>query len=91
MNGFYILIGATGLIAILITYFLARFFKEKLMVKFIPAIISALAGVGFYIKSMVFSTGFEDLGYIILTIIAGIVAFVSLVTALIIGLIQRKT
>jgi hypothetical protein len=91
MNGFYMFVAVVSLISILITYCLDRFFKNRLIVKYIPTIISALTGVGFYIKARFFSSGgFEDLGYIVLTVIAGIVFIVSLITAIIIELINRN-
>lgn len=90
MNGFYIMIAVTSLISIIITFFLGRFFKSRAFVKYIPAIISAIAVIGFYIKSEFFSTGFQDLAYIVLALIAGIVFFVSLLTALIIGILQKR-
>ncbi|MHB8064008.1 MAG: hypothetical protein ACYDG2_15490 [Ruminiclostridium sp.] len=91
MNGFYMFIAVVSLISILITYCLGRFFKSRSVVKYIPAIISALAVLGFYIKFRFFSsgTGFEDLGYVVLALIAGIVLLVSLITALTMEVINR--
>jgi len=91
MSGFYTFIAVAGLISVLITYFLGRFFKNR-VVKYIPAIILALTVLGFYIKARFFSTGtgFEDLGYIVLALIAGILFFISLFTAIIMGVVQMK-
>lgn len=94
MNGFYTFVAIAGLITVLITVFLGRIFKNKAIVKYIPAIILLLAGLGFLIKAKFFSTdmgGFADLGYIVLMLIAGIVCFISLTTALIMEFIQRKS
>ncbi len=90
MNGFYVFVSIASIAAILITFFLARFFRNKAIVKYIPSIIAALAGIGFYIKSAYFSTGFEDLGYLVLTLIACVVFFLSFITAFILGIIQRN-
>ena len=92
MGGFYTFVAIASLIFVLITYFLGRFFKDRAIIKYIPAIISAFCAVGFLIKAKVFSTGtgFEDLGYIVLMLIAGIVFFASLLTAIIMELLQRK-
>lgn len=92
MNGFYTLIAVVGLISVLITFFLGRIFKNRIIVKYIPAIIFLFAGLGFLIKAKFFSTteGFAELGYIILMLIAGIVFIISLITALIMEFIQRK-
>lgn len=91
MNGFYMLIAVAGLLSILVTFFLGRFFKEKPFVKYIPAVISVLSGIGFYIKSRYFSEGMEDLAYAVLTLISCIVFFISFATAFIMGLLQRRS
>lgn len=90
MNNFYIFIAVACLLSFLITFGLGRLFRKTAIVKYIPAIISALAGIGFYIRARFFSTGFDALGYIILVIIAGIVCLVSLLTAAIMGMLQRS-
>lgn len=90
INNFYIFISIASFLAILITFFLGKFFSKKPVVKYIPAMAAALAGIGFYIKSAYFSTGFEDLGYFVLTLIACIVFFLSFITAFILGIIHRN-
>ena len=94
MNGFYTFVAIAGLITVLITVFLDRIFKNRAIVKYIPAIILLLAGLGFLIKAKFFSTdmgGFADLGYIVLMLIAGIVFLASLITAIIMELVQRRS
>ncbi|MDF2986494.1 MAG: hypothetical protein K0R50_2004 [Eubacterium sp.] len=91
MNGFYVFISIASIIAILVTFFLGRIFRNKPFIKYIPCIITALAGIGFYIKAAIFSTGFEDLAYLILVMIACVVFFLSFLTAFIMGIIQRKS
>ena len=90
MSGFYIFVSIAGIAAVLITFLLAKFFGNKTIVKYIPSIIAALGGIGFYIKSAYFSTGFEDLGYIVLTLVACVVFLLSFITAFILGIIQRN-
>lgn len=90
MNGFYILISVGSAIAIILTFVLNKFFGKRAIIRYIPAIIAGLAVIGFYIKSAYFSSGFEDLGYIILALMACVIFFVSFVTAFIIGIIQRN-
>lgn len=90
MNGFYIVVAIGSIISILVTFFLGRAFKEKALVRYIPAIISALFVIGFYIKSRYYSEGMEGLGYVILVLIACIVFFVSFITAFIMGLVRRR-
>jgi hypothetical protein len=69
---------------------LARFFRNLVIIKYIPSLVALLTGIGFYIKSSFYSTGFEDLVYVILALVAGIVFIVSLITAIIMDIIQRK-
>lgn len=90
MNRFYAFVSIAGVAAVLITFLLARFFRNKTLVKYIPSIIAALGGICFYIKSVYFSTGFEDLAYIVLTLAACVVFFLSFITAFILGMIQRN-
>ena len=90
MNGFYIVVAIGSIISILITIYLGRVFKEKAFIRYIPAIISALFVIGFYIKSRYYSEGMEDLGYVILALIASIVFFVSFIAAFIMGLVRRR-
>jgi len=94
MNGFYMFVAVASLISVLITFFLGKFFNKRAIVKYIPTIISALACLGFLIKAKFFSTdmgGFADLGYIVLMLIAGIVFLASLITAIIMELVQRRS
>ncbi len=91
MNGFYLFESIASLIAILVTFFLARVFRNVPFVKYLPCIITAISGIGFYIKAAFFSTGFEDLGYIVMALIACIVFFISFITAFIMGMIQKKS
>ncbi len=90
MSGFYILVAVGSIISILITFFLGRFFKEKAFIRYIPAIVAALFVIGFYIKARYYSEGMEDLGYVILALIACIVFFVSFITAFIMGLVRLR-
>jgi|GEM_PF-1563605 len=90
MNNFYIFVYITSILAVLITLILNRFFNKKPAVKYVPAILSFLAGIGFYVKSKYFSTDFEDLAYIVLTLLACIVCFFSFITAYILGIINRN-
>lgn len=90
MEGFYLFVSISSITAMLLTFFLARHFRRLSIVKYVPSIIAALAGIGFYIKSAYFSTGFEDLGFIVLALISLIVFFMSFITALIMGILLRN-
>lgn len=92
MDRFYTFIAVTSLISFLVTFGLSKMFKRHALVKYIPSIISAVAGIGFIIKARFFSnsSGFEDLGYIFLALMAGIVLIISLMTAVIMGQLQSK-
>ena len=78
------------LIAAGITYLLGRFAKGRRVYKYIPFVISIIAGSGLYIKSAFFSRSFEDIGYLILAMAAGIFAIASVVTAIIMDILRRN-
>ena len=84
----FIIIGIISLIFIIIVLVLSKYFKRKRTVKYIPAIIAIFLTLAFFIKSRYFSTGFEDLAYIVLAVISIIEFIVSLLTAIIIDLIR---
>lgn len=90
MDGLYLFIIVGSIIAVLITLLLGWLFRRIAFIKYIPAIISALCAIGLYLKARAFSEGFTALGYVILALIAFIIFFVSLITAFIMGLAQRK-
>jgi hypothetical protein len=74
-----------------ITYLLHKYFKHKAVVKYIPSVIAAVSGISFFIKSRFFSQGFEDLAYMILTIIAGVVFVVAFIIAIVMEFsVKRK-
>lgn len=90
MNNFYVFVSIASILSVLITFCLYKFFSKKPVVKYIPAMAAVLAGISFYIKSAYFSTGFEDLGYFVLTLLACIVFCISFITAFILGIIHRN-
>lgn len=89
-SGFYLLIAIPSIIFVAITYFLGRFCRHLAIIKYIPSIVALLIGIGFYIKARFYATGFEDLAFIILALVAGIVFVLSLITAIIMDIIQKK-
>lgn len=90
MNGFYGLLSIGTIIVVLITYLLHKFCRKKSFVKYIPAILLVAADCGFLIKSEYFSTGFEDLAYLVMAMIAGILFIPSLLAAIILGIVNRN-
>ncbi len=89
MRGFYVVVSIAGIFAMLVTFFLGWQYKKLPLVKYIPAMLAALAGIASYLKARFFSTGFEDIGFVILALIACIVFFLSFITAFIMGILQR--
>lgn len=73
----------------IITILLALFTKSKLLM-FIPSIISGIAALGFFIKASFFAVGFEDIGYMILALIAGAIFVISILTSIIIGFVRSN-
>lgn len=90
MGRFFTLVAVVSVISFLVTFGLGKLFSRKSFVKYIPSILLALAGIGFYIEARKFSTGFGDLGYFILAIIAVVAFFISLLTAIIMGIMHRN-
>ncbi|WP_080063373.1 hypothetical protein [Ruminiclostridium hungatei] len=90
MTGFYMIVSIAGILAMLATFFLGRQFKDKPLVRYIPSLLAVLAGIASYIKARFFATGFEDIGFVILALIACIVFFLSFLTAFIMGILQRN-
>lgn len=77
-------------IAITITLLVGKLAKGKRVFKYIPSIISAFGGIGFYIKASFFSRSFEDIGFLLLAIAAGIFTVTSVVTAAVMDIFLRK-
>lgn len=87
---FYLIIALISLIFIAATILLGRKRIHKAFLKYIPAITAAVIALTLYIKAVRFSNGFEGLGYAILAMIAIIVFLASIITAVIVELINRK-
>ncbi len=81
---FYIIIVVFSLIAIGITYLIARFTKKNSL-KFMPSVVFALIAVGCFVKSAYFSQSFQDIAFMLMGILATILFIVSLITAIIVG------
>ena len=81
---FYIIIAVFSLIAIGITYLIARFTKKN-SVKFLPSVVFAVVAVGCFIKSVYFSESFQDIAFMLMGILATILFAVSLITAILLG------
>ncbi len=84
---FYIIVVVLSLIAIGITYLIAKFTKKNSL-KFLPAVVFALTAVGCFIKSAYFSQSFQDIAFMLMGILATILFLVSLITAVLLG--RRK-
>ena len=81
---FYALMGGLSLIAIGITYLIARFTKKN-SIKFLPAVVFLVAAVASFIKSVYFSESFQDLAFMLMGILATVLFIVSLITAILLG------
>lgn len=86
---FSMIIIILSLISIAITVGIARYTKRTGF-KYIPSIFFALIAIGCFIKSKWFSQGFEDLAYLIMAIMAMILAIVVTITAFIVGIYRRR-
>ena len=87
---FYAIVVIFSLIAIGITFLISRFTKKNSL-KFMPAVVFAVAAVGCFIKSAYFSQSFQDLAFMLMGIMATILFVVSLITAILLGKNKTKT
>jgi len=85
----YVIIGVFSLMAVGITYLIARFTKKN-SVKFLPAVVFLLAAIGSFIKSVYFSESFQDIAFMLMGILATILFVVSLITAILVGRKNKK-
>lgn len=87
VNLFYLVVGSIAFILALITLLLGIYKDKNKIVKYVPSALTGLFTAGFFIKANYFSKGFETLGYIVFTLISGIVFIVTLLTAVIIEIV----
>jgi hypothetical protein len=81
---FYAILAGFSIIAIGITFLIAKFTKKNSL-KFLPAVVFALAAVGCFIKSAYFSESFQDLAFMLMGIMATVLFALSLITAMLMG------
>jgi hypothetical protein len=86
---FLLLILLIGIVFSAIVLIVAKFAKNRWLLKYIPVFTLLAVGVACFIKARWFSEGMEGLGYIILAIIAFGGCTVSLLTALIVDIVRR--
>lgn len=77
---FLIIIIILSLIVIAIIVFIARFTKRKVL-KYFPSAFFSLIAIGCFIKSIYFSRSFEDIAFMLMTIIAVILTVTAIITA----------
>ncbi len=87
---FFIFIGIASLIFAFITFLLGIYFRKKRFIKYIPSILILILGVSFLVKSVYFSNGFEDIGYMVLSLMSVGVFIISTLTALLIEFVFRS-
>jgi hypothetical protein len=63
---------------------------RKGIYKYIPSIVAGAAAIALVIKTAWFSEGFEGLGYLIMAMIAAVIFFVSIITAILMEIVRRK-
>ena len=85
-----LIIAIISLISAAITLLVGWFTRKKRMVKYLPAILTALPVIYCFIKSRYFSVEFESLEYIIFALIAGVAFLASIVTALVLEFFWRR-
>ncbi len=84
-----LLILLTGIIFSGIVLLIARFEKNKRLLKYLPAIILIIAGVASLVKAKWFSEGMEGLGYVIYSMLAFGGCILTLITAVVIDAVRK--
>jgi hypothetical protein len=89
-NRLFVIIAVVGLIFASATVLLGVYKRQNKILKYLPAIIAAVVSLGFLIKTFMFSEGFEALGYLIMMMISAAVFGISIITALVLEIINRR-
>ncbi|TCT14929.1 hypothetical protein EDC18_10479 [Natranaerovirga pectinivora] len=89
MENLLLLILFFAILFVILTLYLSKI-STKSEIKYIPSVIAALLGVGFFIKAVFFSQTWEDIAFLIFAFIAVVVFFITLITALFIGYKNKK-
>lgn len=71
-----------------VTILLGRKKVRRAFLKYIPSLLAALVTIAMFIPA-INEEGFAALGYAIMTVLAGIVFLVSIVTAVIVEIVNR--
>jgi ABC-type phosphate transport system permease subunit len=87
---FYIIIALISLAFAAVTILLGRKKVKRAILKYIPAMTAFAATLALIIKTAWFSEGFEGLGYAILAMITAILFLVSIITAIVVEIINRR-
>ena len=87
---FYMVVALISLVFAGITILLGRKQVQRAILKYIPAMIAFVATLALIIKTAWYSEGFEGLGYAILAMITAVVFLVSIITAIIIAIVNRR-
>lgn len=81
---FYVIV--ICIIAMAVTFVSGKLANRKRIYKYIPAIISAIGGIGLCFKAFYFSNGNEGILFLLLAMAAGIFTIASLVAAVLMDL-----
>lgn len=78
-------------ILVFITILLMKKFKKRKYAPYIPTVVIWLVSITFLIKAIFFSQPMEDLGYFVMSMIAGVTTFITLIiTIVLVKYINRK-
>lgn len=86
---FMLMILAIGLPISVLQIIIWRYSRPGKFFKYIPNLVFLIVGLLCFIKAVYFSTGMEDLAYIIIAFLAIGVMFISLITGVILDIIEK--
>lgn len=88
MNSIFIFIIIAGLIFVAATIILGKL--QKRLLKYIPAVLAAVAAIVFSIKAYFYSEGFEALGYFVMMLISAAVFIASIIASIVMEVLSRR-
>lgn len=78
-----------GIVVSGVVILISKFENKSRLPKYVPTIILFLVGAAFIVKAKYFSQSMEDLGYIVLTIMAMSSGALTLITAVVIDVLKK--
>ncbi|TCK98118.1 hypothetical protein EDC19_0536 [Natranaerovirga hydrolytica] len=73
-----------------ITFFLHKKYTNRTEIKYIPSLLLILFAVGFFLKAVFFSDNYENIAFLVFSIITTIVFFINLMVTFLLGMANKR-